>query len=315
MILLTGASGVIGRELAPLLPQDQLILARHRARPDSGARQIGLDIRQPLLGLSAADYQALAGELDTIIHCAAITDMSGQVPELGATNIAGVQHVVDLARAAGARLHFVSTAYCSQTYGPATAVRSDYVASKRAAEAVVRESGVDWTIIRPSIVAGHSETGAIASFQGFHLFIATILKGRLPLIPMQREAQCDFVPADWVARGVAELVRAPDWGRTYWLTAGAAALTIEEMMQAGTPFARQMGRDLAAIELIAPDQVEAEILPELPKRLRERLSILINLSKVMSRRAPFPTDLIDTDKASLESALLANLDYWTAHQC
>jgi len=314
MILLTGASGVIGCELAPRLPQDRTVLARHRARPESEARQIALDIRQPKLGLSAAAYDALCAELDTIIHCAAITDMSGQVPELSATNIAGVQHVVDLAQVAGARLHFVSTAYCSETYGPAADVASDYVASKRAAEAVVRSSGLDWTIIRPSIIAGHSKTGEIANFQGFHLFIATILKGRLPIIPVTRQAQCDFVPVDWVAQAIAKIIAAPVWGRTYWLTAGKAALTIDEMMRAGTPFAASMGRDLDRIDLIAPDQVEAEILPRLPTRLRDRLSMLINLSKVMARRAPFPSDLAAADKAQLESALLANLDYWAAQQ-
>lgn len=314
MILLTGASGVVGSELAPRLPPDQLILARHRARPRSRARQVTLDIRTPQLGLSERDYQSLCAELTTIVHCAAITDMSGQTPELSATNISGVQHIVDLAGAAGASLHFVSTAYCSETYGPTAAVASDYVASKRAAEAVVRDSGLDWTIIRPAIIAGHSETGAIASFQGFHLFISTILKGRLPIIPLARQTPCDFVPADWVARAIAQVVQSPEWGRTYWLTAGAAALTIDDMMQTGAPFAARMGRDLSAVELMPPDQVEAEILPRLPPRVRDRLGILVNLSKVMSRRAPFPTDLSQVDRARLEAALLANLDYWAAQR-
>jgi len=312
MILLTGASGVIGRELAPRLPAERLILARHRAQPDAAGRQIALDVRQPDLGLCAVDYATLCAEIDTIIHCAAITDMSGQVPELGATNISGVRHIVDLATVAGAKLHFVSTAYCSETYGPAAPVASDYVASKRAAEHLVRESGLDWTIIRPSIIAGHSETGAIASFQGFHLFIATILKGRLPFVPLARQTQCDFIPVDWVAAAIADLVEAPDWGRTYWLTSGAHALTIEEMMVTGTPFAAARGRDLDLVDLIPPAKVTCEILPTLKPRARERLEILVNLSRVMSRAAPFPCDLDQVSKGNLKQALLANLDYWGA---
>ncbi len=312
MILLTGASGVIGSELAPRLPQDQLILARHRARPGGAARQIAVDIRHPKLGLSDADYQALCGEVETIIHCAAITDMSGQVPELGPTNIAGVRHVVELAEAAGADLHFVSTAYCSETYGPAAPVASDYVASKRAAEALVRASSVRWTITRPSIVAGHSETGAIASFQGFHMFIATVLKGRSPIIPLARETQCDFVPVDWVAEAIADMVHDPDWGRTYWLTSGADALTIDEMMRFGEPHATAFGRDLSAVTLMAPACVERDVLPVLRPRMRERLSMLVELSKVMSRAEPFPSDLIQPSEAALRRALLANLDHWIA---
>lgn len=310
MILLTGASGVIGRDLTPRLPQDRLILARHRARPDSAARQVALDIRHPILGLSERDYAHLSADVDTVVHCAAITDMSGQVPELGATNISGVQHVVDFARAAEAQLHFVSTAYCSDTFGPVAPVSSDYVSSKRAAEAIVRESGLDWTIIRPSIIAGHSETGEIASFQGFHLFIATILKGRLPIIPVARQTPCDFVAVDWVAAAIANIVAQPEWGRTYWLTAGAAALTIEEMMETGRDFASAWGRDLDAVELMTPQAVETQILPDLKPRSRERLSILVNLAKVMARHTAFPSDLTHVDQAQLKSALLANLDYW-----
>lgn len=312
MILLTGASGVIGCELAPRLPQAQLMLARHRTRPESSARQIAIDIRDPKLGLSREAYRGLADQIETIIHCAAITDMSGQVPELSATNISGVEHIVAFAKAASAKLHFVSTAYCSQTYGAAAPVASDYVASKRAAEQVVRESDLDWTILRPSIIAGHSETGKIASFQGFHLFIATILKGRLPFMPVSRQTQCDFIPVDWVAASIASIVEAPEWGRTYWLTSGVEALTIDQMMTTGTPFATARGRDLDAVEMLSPEHVEAEILPNLRPRARERLSMLVNLSKVMTRRVPFPSDVSGVTSSGLEKALLSNLDYWGA---
>ena len=314
MILLTGASGVIGRELAPRLPQDRLILARHRSRPDGGVRQIAIDIRRADLGLAEADYAALCEQTDTIVHCAAITDMSGQTPELSATNISGVRNILALVEAAQAKLHFVSTAYCSETYGSAYPVASDYVTSKRRAEALVRASAVDWTIIRPSIIAGHSESGEIASFQGFHLFIATILKGRLPIIPLARHTPCDFVPVDWVAAAIAEIVAEPRWGQTYWLTAGAAALTIDQMMACGKPMAAQWGRDLDAVNLMAPDAVETDILPRLRPRQRERLRILIELSKVMTRKAPFPSDLALASEARLDAALMANLGYWKDQQ-
>lgn len=313
MILLTGASGVIGQDLLPRLPVDRVIVGRHRARPDGAHRQIAIDIRRRQLGLGSDRFNALCEEVDTILHCAAITDMSGQAPELSATNIEGVRHVVEFAEAASAKLHFVSTAYCSETYGPAQPVASGYVTSKRQAEAFVRQSTLDWTIIRPSIVAGHAQTGAIASFQGFHMFISTILKGRLPIIPLARETQCDFVPVDWVAAAIAGIVTAPEWGRTYWLTSGAEALTIDEMMQTGTPTANALGRDLDQIALTAPDQVEAEILPKLRPRSRERLRMLVDLSKVMSRAQPFPSDIDHVSKQKLREALLANLEYWVSN--
>ena len=137
MILLPGASGVVGRELAPRLPQGRLILARHRARPGGTARQVAIDIREPNLGLSDADYAALCEEVDTVIHCAAITDMSGDVPELSATNISGVRNMIAFAEAAEAKLHFVSTAYCSKEYGPVAPVASESGASKRDPETLL----------------------------------------------------------------------------------------------------------------------------------------------------------------------------------
>lgn len=310
MILLTGASGVIGRELLPRLPQDCLLVARHRTRPESALPQVELDIRAPQLGLADAAYKRLCKEVDTVVHCAAITDMSGQVPELSATNITGVQNVVEFAQAAGARLHFISTAYCSEAYGPAAPVASDYVASKRAAEALVRGSGLDWTIIRPSIIAGHSQTGAIASHQGFHMFISTVLKGRLSILPLNADTQCDFVPADWVAEAIARIVAAPVWGRIYWLTAGEAALTIGQMMQTGTPVAIALGRDFSTVELMPPHRVESEILPQLKPRSAERLRRLITLAKVMSRAKPFPSDLEAVTSDRLRGVLLANLQDW-----
>ncbi len=321
LYLVTGASGVVGSELVKCLPIDRMILGRHRARPESAARQIAIDIRAPQLGLSDAAYATLADEITGIVHCAAITDMNGVAEGLHETNIDGVRHMIDLARAANAPLHYVSTAYCSKTYGPKHPVASAYVASKRAAEALVRESDLDWTIIRPSIVVGHSETGHIASFQGFHLFITSILKGRLPFIPLEQSARCDFVPADYVASALAGIVNTPEYGRTYWLTGGSKAITIAAMMAYSMPFAAEFGRDLSTLTLADPETIRREHLPALgarmPRRLMERLNVLMELSSVMATAQPFPSDMdaLTADKPVLSGETLSkilgrNLHYW-----
>lgn len=320
-LLLTGASGVIGSEVVRLIPPHALLLGRHRARPDSSARQVAIDIRQPRLGMTPTEYTHLTQTISGILHCAAITDMNGVAEGLHETNIDGVKHILALAGEAGVPLHYVSTAYCSQAYGPKRPVQSAYVSSKRAAEALVRESDVDWTIARPSIVVGHSQTGEIASFQGFHLFITSILKGRLPFIPLDRLARCDFVPADYVAAALASLVRAPEFGRTYWLTGGAQAITIEEMMAYGQPFAGELGKDLTQLTIADPETIRRAHLPALrdkfPARLMERLDVLMELSSVMATARPFPSDLANLlpDHAKLDGARLKtflghNLRYW-----
>ena len=320
-LLLTGASGVVGSQVAKLMPPERLLLARHRARPNSPARQVAIDIRHPQLGLDDQAYETLTSGISSILHCAAITDMNGIAEGLHETNIDGVAHIVALAKVAGVPLHYVSTAYCSKSYGPKRPVASPYVASKRAAEALVRDSGLDWTISRPSIVVGHSETGEIANFQGFHLFITSILKGRLPFIPLEASARCDYVPADYVAGALARIVAAPEYGRTYWLTGGHKAITIEDMMEYGQPFAEEFGKNLTKLLIADPETIRRDYLPALqskiPRRLMERLNVLMELSSVMATAQPFPSDMAtlcpdrtDLDGSALRKVLGHNLHYW-----
>lgn len=314
-ILLTGASGVLGSELAKLLPADQLVLSRHKTPLDHPARQISIDIRSSDLGLDKSSYLELAADVDMIIHAAAITDMGGAAPGLEETNIEGVRHMAAFAKSAGAPLHYISTAYCSLEYAAKSDAPSAYVESKRAAEAVLKQNDIPHTIIRPSIIAGHSNTGEIASFQGFHLFISQILTGRMPVIPLERAAQCDFIPVDLVARAVAAIVSAPDMGRTYWLTGGADALTIGDMFEVGRPFAQKMGRDLDAVTLVSPEDMRAQI-EGLPRRLKERMTTMMELSSVMARAEAFPSDVNALlgqgalSKAVLAQTLSSNLEWW-----
>ncbi|MEM0987026.1 MAG: SDR family oxidoreductase [Pseudomonadota bacterium] len=314
LFLLTGASGVVGSAVARAMPRERLILGTHRTVLGEGYETLSIDIQRPDLGLSEAAYKALAERLTGIIHSAAITEMGGAAPGLEATNVSGVVHVLALAERAGCAFHHISTAYCSRTYGPAATEGSAYVTSKRAGEALVRESGLDWTIIRPSIVAGRSDTGAIARFQGFHLFIAAMLKGRLPFIPISRSALCDFTPVDWIADAIVRCAEAPEFGRTYWLTAGSDALTVEQMIDCGQPFARALGRDLHALPIVEPEDARATLMPALAKRgsprLRGQLETLLELGTVMATPKPFPSDFPKVSRSQLEAALSANIRYW-----
>ncbi|MEO1029183.1 MAG: SDR family oxidoreductase [Pseudomonadota bacterium] len=320
LIFLTGASGVVGTELVPRLPQDQLLLGRHRARPGGTARQIAIDVTRPKLGLTDPEFRQLADEVTCIIHAAAITEMGGEADGLTETNIDGVRHMLELAEAAQVPFHYVSTAYCSEDYGPLRPVESPYVESKRTAERLVKESGQDWTIIKPSIVCGHSETGVTASFQGFHLFIGAIIKGKLPIIPLDPEALCDFVPCDLIARGIEAILATPEYGRTYWLTGGATSISIKDMLAFGQPFAKEIDLDLNRIPIVAPDSDELtrmmQALSALPPKLRDRFETMLELSKVMATERPFPSDyanLFDDNPITpdlLRRTLGANIRYW-----
>ncbi len=134
-ILLTGGSGVLGRELRQLLPEVKA--PSHQE----------LDVTEPPQVLQAVR------ELrpDVIVHAAAYTDVAAAERERAAcwrVNVGGTRSVAAAARAVGARLVHVSTDYVffGEARGgagyreedPPGPVRNYYALSKLAAEEVAR---------------------------------------------------------------------------------------------------------------------------------------------------------------------------------
>src|SRR5215471_6867037 len=200
-VLLTGASGVVGRALLPRLRDFDVVCLVHRS-PVSGPNVTTVhgDITQPMAGLTRHVYAGLAAKVDAIIHCAAVTDFNRTDGSLEATNVAGTKHMAAFAAAANAVLYHVSTAFVhTTTDGELGRTAVGYALSKSAGEEVVRSSGVPHVIFRPSVVIGDSVTGEIAAFQGLHQVAAGIVAGIVPMIPFDPSWPVDFVPVDLVA--------------------------------------------------------------------------------------------------------------------
>jgi len=181
-VLLTGASGVVGRALLQRLRDFDVVCLVHRS-PVCGPdlTTVRGDISEPMLGLGEQAYAELAARVDAVIHCAAVTSFNRTAGSLEATNIAGTQRVAAFAAAADAVLYHVSTAFAGTTAaGDRGRTAVGYAASKAAAEQVVRSSGVPHVIVRPSIVIGDSGTGEIAAFQGLHQVAAGMFAGISP---------------------------------------------------------------------------------------------------------------------------------------
>ncbi len=236
-LLVTGATGVLGRALLPLLQGHDVVALTHRAQLDGGVATVRGDLTEPRFGLDAAGYRRLADRTTTIVHAAAVTDFAVGEPGTSALNVAGTRRVLDLAAAAGARVLYVSTAFVDRAgqipefEGTRTeATPSAYLDSKRRAEALVRGSGLDWAIARPSVVIGDSVTGAIARYQGLHWLIRGIVRDQVPIIAGPADSPVDVVPADVAARALAALVDADLPSGEHWITAGPAAPTISHLV-------------------------------------------------------------------------------------
>jgi nucleoside-diphosphate-sugar epimerase len=278
-VLLTGASGVVGRALLARLRDFDVICLVHRS-PVCGPNVTTVpgDITRPMLGLAERTYAELAAKVDAVIHCAAATGFNRADGSLEATNIAGTEHVTAFAAAAVAKpvLYHVSTAFVHTTAdGDRGRTAAGYAASKAAAEQVVRSSGVPHVILRPSVVIGDSGTGEIAAFQGLHQVVAGLFAGIVPMIPFGPGWPVDFVPADVVADSIACLVEHRVSEGEFWISAGEAALSLAEGVAVVVEFARGLGVRIDMPRFVPPDMFDRLIGPvfldALPEKIRRNI--------------------------------------------
>ncbi|MET0966298.1 MAG: SDR family oxidoreductase [Nakamurella sp.] len=339
-ILVTGAAGVVGQALLPRLiagpdggrstgrrigighNADVIALTHHREITVPGATAVRGSITAPQLGLSVPDYEALADRVDVVVHSAAMTGFNQADGQHTTINVDGTREVLRFAAHANAPVVHVSTAFLHPTDDPEHPRKSvRYAESKRAGEELVRASGVPHTIVRPSIVIGHSTTGETSAFQGVYQVSAALMKGMLPLLPFERVWPFDLIPCDVVADAIATVVEHNLFGREFWLTAGDNALTVDQAVQLLVRFARSTGRLIDQPRFVAPDMYHRLIAPvfldALPRGMRMAVSSLMDLFiDYVSMPEPFPsslTELAEHGAAATFDAgdnLLASLDFW-----
>jgi nucleoside-diphosphate-sugar epimerase len=276
-VLVTGASGVVGRALLRRLRDFDVVCLVHRS-PVSGPNVTSVlgDIADPMLGLAADAYAELAAKVDAVIHCAAVTDFNRTDGSLEATNIAGTEHVAAFAAAADAVLYHVSTAFVHTTVdGDRGRTAVGYASSKLAGEKAVRSSGVAHVIFRPSVVIGDSITGEIAAFQGLYRVAAGMFAGIVPMIPFDPSWPIDFVPADVVADAIAWAVENRVSEGEFWLSAGEKALRLEDGVAVAVEVARDLGVAIDAPRFVPPDMFDRLIGPvfldALPDKIRRNI--------------------------------------------
>ncbi|MFL6129447.1 MAG: SDR family oxidoreductase [Mycobacteriales bacterium] len=298
-ILLTGATGVVGTALLPALRQHDVVCLVHRSPPRSG-RGVPGDVTRPGLGWDRETRSTLRREVDVVVHCAAATDFSAGPAQTALMNVAGTRHVAEFAVDAGARLHYLSTAFVARLDRPRADggdARLDpraYLESKLAAEDTVRQAGLAGTLVRPSVVIGDSRTGEMAAFQGLHGLALATLRNALPLVPLPAGSRIDMVTQDVLARSVAALVEADATGE-FWITAGEHALTAERMVELTVRTGRALGLAVDAPRLVEPDMVERLVRPvfiePLPLPVRRRFDDMLVLTALFAAADGFPSDL------------------------
>jgi thioester reductase-like protein len=333
-ILLTGASGVVGRALLPRLLRsgDRVIALVHR-NPVANDRVTSLhgDVTAPLLGLSERDHAELARQVDVVVHAAAVTDFNRTDGTLEATNIEGTRNIVALAEAADAVLYHVSTAFIGVggTVGRGEGA-AGYAASKVQGEDVVRRASVPHVILRPSVVIGDSETGEMSTFQGLHQVVQGLFNGLVPIIPFDAAWPIDFIPNDVVADCIATVVEKRVTEGEFWLAAGDRALRLDDAMDVAVAWAHECGVMVDTPRFVTPDMWDRLIAPvfldELPDFIAKSVNRMLEFfTTYLQDGRTKPSSLRELEALGamplpdqLES-LAASLHYWADakghHQC
>jgi thioester reductase-like protein len=254
-VLLTGATGFVGREILSrfLGRDDGHVFALVRAGNDDEAAgrlpdherltAVAGDIEQDGLGLAGGSSERLRREVTTVLHCAASVSFDMPLEESRRVNVEGTRRMLEFARSCTRleRFSYVSTAYVAGEPGGlfredelavGQRFRNPYERSKFEAELALRREGADLPlqILRPSIVVGDSTTGRTSSFNVLYGPLKAFARGAVPAIPARRDAPVDIVPVDYVADRVHELAtRGPNG--TFHVVAGRNATTVGRLLR------------------------------------------------------------------------------------
>lgn len=318
-IVVSGGTGVLGRALLDELAGENVIalIHRHELEPRPGLTQIRCDLNAPRLGLGEHGFDALRARTKAVVHSAAVTDFNADAVELRAVNLAGTRGMAALAERAGAPLHHISSAFVDRL-ADAQAIRGTacadgrdaYLQSKLDCEELLRDNGYPHVVLRPSLLIGDSASGAIHRRQGLHAMLGAYCSGALPFLPFDGEALIDFVPQDVLARAVAHLIVSGTGEGAYWLTSGAAAMSVRGLTSlAGEVLAEHSGRRPAEARYFSIDTLNRLILPafqdcfdQRSQRLFENLAALASL---FPAGKVFPSDF---GSAALRPVRLGNTE-------
>jgi NADH dehydrogenase len=222
VILITGATGFVGHHLVEALldaGRPVRCLVRQPDRPavarlrEGGAEIVRGDVTDEVNIVHAA----MGAE--AMIHLVAVIKERGR-STFAEINYRGTVHALDAAHRAGVRRFIHLSALGADPASP-----YPYLRSKGLAEEAVRQSGLDFTIFRPSVIFGEGCE--------FVRMLAALVKA-LPVVPVVGSGQELFQPV-WVGDVATVIARAVDDAatirRTYDL-GGPQQLTYNEILAA-----------------------------------------------------------------------------------
>ncbi|NPC55785.1 SDR family oxidoreductase [Caenimonas soli] len=238
----TGATGFIGKRLVKKLLERKGSVVHFLIRKESegkvpalreywgvpAARAVPVfgDLTSKKLGVAADDVKRLKGQIDHFHHLAAVYDLSADEESQIAVNVEGTRNTVEFAKAIDAgHFHHVSSIAAAGLYegvfredmfDEAENYEHPYFLTKHESEKIVRkECKVPWSVYRPAMVVGDSQTGEMDKIDGPYYFFKLIQRMRqllppwLPAVGLEG-GRVNIVPVDFVVNALDYLSHKAD---------------------------------------------------------------------------------------------------------
>jgi nucleoside-diphosphate-sugar epimerase len=214
-VLVTGASGFVGREVAcQLLERGADVVLLGRSQPDAPAPWVEADITD-----MARMERALAGrKFDCVMHLASLPGDTGDPQEMLRVNVGGCLNMLEVARAAGVSRFVLASSISAYEWYPGTKFRPPdympvderhpcrpkdmYSVSKRMQEELAlayhHQYGVAATVLRLTACVGPRGKGG---GRGWREFAEQLHKGQRVQIPhLSGDELCHYVDLRDVGR-------------------------------------------------------------------------------------------------------------------
>lgn len=321
-ILLTGAAGVVGRAIAAQLEGDCVALVHDSHEVPEAAEVLVGDLSAPRLGLSQVDWRRLASTVTAIVHSGALTEWGQPRERYEVINVGGTRHVIELAQAAGAPVHFISTIFVLALQHSRAALKDDnvvrnYIWSKLESERLLQASDVPHTIFRPTNLIGNSQTGASLRPQIVQALSDFIVRGKAPYFPSHPENLVDIAPLDYLAIPVARMADNDLTGGTFHISYGDSAMSVHTALEVLQEHARDTGRQISQAAVVDPREPLPVPLDEIKATSRPFVKVGIDVSEVtFASGGVLPSSLeelrerFDLPDTSPRVAFERGLKYW-----
>ncbi len=220
MVLILGASGFIGARVAQAATTaGWTVRAGTRSVAEARRRAPSFDwVAADFAELTAVDaWGPLLAGVDAVINCVGVLqDAAGDSSRIA--HIDGPAAMVAACEAAGVRrLVHLSAIGADEAAGTA------YARDKRRTESLIEASGLDWIVVRPSLVIAREVYGGTALVRGL-----AGLPGIIPLVGADQSFRP--IAIENAATAIVEMLESAQAGRRTVELAGPQSLTLAELV-------------------------------------------------------------------------------------